>query len=227
MTKRIELLLKILFLVGLFLFGGVWGLNKAHAADIYITWDLPADIDKNPDGIKGYRMYQSASSGIYDKTKPVADVPYPTNEAYVQNIADGNWFFVVTAYDGAGNESGFSNEVSTGILDTTPPQVPTGIKIKQIIIKGAIKPVSSLSDIFSMNSPVNAKILKKLNSDVYTCCPMDLTKIDNTSPPAYIPFTGTGITEDQVLAGIINQEMTDLVFDQVTHDAAVAMPIIQ
>jgi hypothetical protein len=41
----------------------------------------------------------------------------------VTNLADGAWCFAATAYDTAGNESEFSNEVCT-TFDTIPPGNP-------------------------------------------------------------------------------------------------------
>ena len=64
-----------------------------------------------------------------------------TETITLEGIPDGTYFWVVTAYDTEGLESGYSNEV-TKRLDTTPPDNPQGLLI------GAIeKIIAALQDI--------------------------------------------------------------------------------
>lgn len=82
--------------------------------------------DPNPpeEKVVGYRVYQSTVSGNYNKeTGKVCDTP--DTACTVENVPDGTYFWVATAYDAAGNESAYSNEV-TKALDSTPPNPPKG-----------------------------------------------------------------------------------------------------
>jgi len=53
-----------------------------------------------------------------------AVIPVGTETVILPNVPDGVLFFVLTAYDNHGNESGKSNEVSTD-LDTEAPTAPS------------------------------------------------------------------------------------------------------
>lgn len=110
---------------------------NAGMTDVTLSWDPPIAVDgnPNPEGVKGYRIYQSNAAGIFDiKTGKVAEVLYPENSAMIKGLPDGKYYFVATAFDQAGNESGFSNEVSAGPYDTTPPGAPGNLKSSSINI---------------------------------------------------------------------------------------------
>ncbi|MBI3804987.1 MAG: fibronectin type III domain-containing protein [Nitrospirae bacterium] len=99
------------------LFLSLW-LNQggvAWAGQAVLTWD------PSPDAVSGYKVYTGTVSGIY-----LTAVDVGTGTTYtVPNLIDGlTYYFAVTAYDGAGNESPSSNEVSKAIplaIDLTPP----------------------------------------------------------------------------------------------------------
>ena len=93
------------------------------------TWDANTESD-----LAGYKLYRSSVSGQYDLGHErdmtylrgwVADIPAGT-ETVDYGDEEGTWYFVLTAYDTSGNESGSSNEVSKTI-DTTPPDDPSGL----------------------------------------------------------------------------------------------------
>jgi len=86
------------------------------AGAVTLDWDL------NTDDTIGYNVYAGTGSGSYTIMEQATTPPY------VITVPDGDWYFVVTAYDAAGNESGFSNEVSTNV-DTVPPMVPGALRI--------------------------------------------------------------------------------------------------
>lgn len=98
------------------------------ASNITFVWDASTSTD-----VAGYKLYQSTISGSYDSSKVVADISAPNTTARIENIQDGTYFWVVTAYDGNGNESGYSNEV-TRDLDTTAPNAPGNLTV-EIIVK--------------------------------------------------------------------------------------------
>ena len=71
-----------------------------------LTWDPNTDSD-----LAGYKIYQATASGAYGAalgTVPAGTVTYQATGL----SANTTYFFVITAYDHAGNESSFSNEVS-------------------------------------------------------------------------------------------------------------------
>jgi hypothetical protein len=77
-----------------------------------LSWQAPS---KRVDGqslsmseIAGYRIYYGTSSGDYDSVLPVDD-PY-TFTIQIDALPAGNYYFVMTAVDTNGNESGYSDE---------------------------------------------------------------------------------------------------------------------
>lgn len=80
----------------------------APAADITLAWD-PSPSE----GIAGYRLYIGKASGVY-----WTPIRLGTGLTYtVSGLGPGKYFFAVTAFNLAGNESGYSNEVSDIIPD--------------------------------------------------------------------------------------------------------------
>ena len=105
----------------------------AATVELKFTWDKNTESD-----LAGYRVYMSATSGSYVKgaTSPNyltgVTVTMPSvhpNEVLKQITGtDGQKiYFVLTAYDTTGNESGFSNEVNYTIPDTTAPAASQGL----------------------------------------------------------------------------------------------------
>jgi fibronectin type 3 domain-containing protein len=71
-----------------------------------LTWDPNTDSD-----LAGYKIYRATASGAYGAA--VGTVPAGTVTYQATGLsANTTYFFVITAYDDAGNESSFSNEVS-------------------------------------------------------------------------------------------------------------------
>ena len=90
-----------------------------------LSWDSNTEAD-----LAGYRVYQSQVSGLYNGL-PVADIPSVAIGTPTFQISalkeDQTYFWVITAYDTSGNESGFSNEVTKTI--SVPPNAPSGLTI--------------------------------------------------------------------------------------------------
>ena len=96
------------------------------ATNVSFQWDANTEAD-----LAGYKIYRSATSGTYlpaDKVWEGVDVMATEND-----VPDGTWFWVATAYDTSGNESGYSNEV-TATLDSIAPMPPQNFSIWQKII---------------------------------------------------------------------------------------------
>jgi trimeric autotransporter adhesin len=96
--------------------GRVSGSTAVTVADVMngtLLWDAVTTYEDGsalpvpPD----YRLYYGASPGIYTTAIAVGNVP-----TYVlMNFPSGAYYFAVTAYDAAGNEGAFSNEISVQI----------------------------------------------------------------------------------------------------------------
>lgn len=119
--------MKKLFLT-LILFFSLVSLTFAGTSNVTFEWNA----NNEPD-LAGYKLYQSTTSGIYifGLSNEVLNIPAGTATGTI-NVIDGIWFWVLTAYDTEGNESGPSNEV-TMTLDATGPDAPSGLTITIII----------------------------------------------------------------------------------------------
>jgi hypothetical protein len=75
-----------------------------------LTWNANTEND-----LAGYRVYRATTSGTYGA--PIATIPVGSITYQATGLISGTtYFFTVTAYDTAGNESIRSNEVSKSIF---------------------------------------------------------------------------------------------------------------
>lgn len=105
----------------------------ALGADVTLKWDANTEAD-----LAGYKLYH----GTMSRTDPFSQPPF-YNSPYdvgnetvftIRNLQEGvKYYFAVTAYDVTGNESGYSNEVSTMFIDMTPPGVPQQFRIHLLV----------------------------------------------------------------------------------------------
>jgi len=104
------------FLTSVVLAGAL--LSKAWAgSSLIVSWSPNTEPD-----LKGYKVYFGTASRSYG---PPVDVRLDTTYAVV-NLTEGvTYYFAVTAYDTAGNESDYSVEVSGIAPDRTAPQLTT------------------------------------------------------------------------------------------------------
>jgi hypothetical protein len=96
-------LIRIGFLFSLILFGS----NNGVAQSVAITWNPNAESD-----IAGYKIYYGQVTRNYDY---VLDVNRNTDYTISSLPDTGVYYFAVTAYDVAGNESNYSEEVTIHI----------------------------------------------------------------------------------------------------------------
>jgi hypothetical protein len=72
-----------------------------------VTWAANAETD-----LAGYKLYVGTTSGVYSRIVDVGKVT-----SYVISLPKGvTYFFALTAYDNAGNESGRSAELSRSLF---------------------------------------------------------------------------------------------------------------
>ncbi|MEN8128486.1 MAG: discoidin domain-containing protein [Planctomycetota bacterium] len=87
-------------------------------SDLSVTLDW----DDNMDVVKGYNLYRSTTSGVYETPIMirVQEGNYVDSDFMDSDITAGEtYYYVVTAIDNAGNESGYSNEISVTISGST------------------------------------------------------------------------------------------------------------
>ena len=93
---------------------GIFFENGRRHTDGQCSNDLVRHVDMDPNtdsDLAGYKIYRATASGAYGAalgTVPAGTVTYQATGL----SANTTYFFVITAYDNAGNESLFSNEVS-------------------------------------------------------------------------------------------------------------------
>ena len=101
------------FLIG-FLTAGACSLALQKASGVTLAWDPNSEPD-----IAGYILHYGITSGHYATSVNVGNVTTNTVTSLTANV---NYFFAVTAYNTAGLESDFSNEISY-MADTVVPTV--------------------------------------------------------------------------------------------------------
>jgi hypothetical protein len=87
----------------------------AATNNVTLSWQPPTE---NADGtplvdLKGFRVHYGPKSQRYSDTIQVSNPGLTT--FVVQNLQSGKYYFAVTAYNAAGQESSFSPEVSTQV----------------------------------------------------------------------------------------------------------------
>ncbi len=85
-------------------------LNTPSSSSATLTWNANTEKD-----LAGYKVYRATASGTYGS--PIATVLGSVTTYQATGLQFGTtYFFVVTAFDIAGNESAYSNEVSKSIF---------------------------------------------------------------------------------------------------------------
>lgn len=98
--------------------------NIVIAASTVLSWTAPTtNADNTPlTDLGGFNIYYGTAPGNYSQNIDVGNV----TTYQVDNLTMGvTYYFVTTAYDTSGNESGYSNEISKTIPvpDTAPPVI--------------------------------------------------------------------------------------------------------
>ena len=119
-----ERIISHLFYICTFILVILFGIiPAAHAGQAILSWDPPTT---NADGtnltdLAGYKVYYGSTSGNYNTVIDAANVTSYT----VTNLTNNaTYYFATTAYDTSANESGYSNEVSKTISDTSDTTAP-------------------------------------------------------------------------------------------------------
>jgi hypothetical protein len=77
---------------------------------VTLSWVAPAEnVDGSSlDDLAGYRIYHGTESRSYSEQVNVSN---PASTSHTLSLPTGEYFFAMTAVDGEGNESAYSNEV--------------------------------------------------------------------------------------------------------------------
>src|SRR6266850_4705517 len=103
-------------LIGLIFLIWPTGILQADTV-VSLAWDANTEPD-----LAGYRIHYGTSPGSY--TLPTITVVGQNNARTITNLqANTTYYFAVTAYDLAGNESPLSNEVAAQPTSTTLPTI--------------------------------------------------------------------------------------------------------
>lgn len=97
---------------------------------VYVSWDANTEAD-----LAGYQLYRSTDSTFQTNTDIFKINKDSTQFELKQLEYDVKYYLAMTAHDTAGNESDFSNILSFMVIppDKTPPQIPSGVKIRVIV----------------------------------------------------------------------------------------------
>lgn len=87
----------------------------ASSGSLTLAWDSNPEKD-----LAGYRLYYGTKPGSYSVHKDIG-----LNTTYsLQGLDEGSYYFVVTAYNKSGGESGYSNELEYSVAPPTITNVP-------------------------------------------------------------------------------------------------------
>jgi hypothetical protein len=88
---------------------------------VTLWWDANTEVD-----LAGYKVYWGRASRTYTNS-PIPTVAVMTSPTFTTSVlANGTWYFAVTAYNTAGMESGYSNEVSDTVA--VAPSAPKNLR---------------------------------------------------------------------------------------------------
>ncbi|MEX5213470.1 MAG: fibronectin type III domain-containing protein [Nitrospiraceae bacterium] len=83
--------------------------SGSTTGSVTLTWNGNGEQD-----LEGYKIYRATSSGAYGA--PIATINGNVTSYVANGLPKGTtYFFVITAFDNAGNESSYSNEVSKSV----------------------------------------------------------------------------------------------------------------
>ena len=84
---------------------------SGYSAQATLAWDAVSDA-----GVAGYKLHYGKVPGVYTNSVDTGK----TTSLTVNDLTEGEtYYFVSTAYDSKGNQSGYSNEVSKSLPSTT------------------------------------------------------------------------------------------------------------
>jgi hypothetical protein len=133
---------KILYLLWILVFVSSTCIYSLKAVEINLAWDPPTDEDGTPFAdLSGFRVYYGTTPQLYTT---ILDVGSMTNVTVSSLEENTTYFFAVTCYDNANNESQFSEELIWP-YDTDNDSLPDAWE-KQYFTNEAVTAISPLAD---------------------------------------------------------------------------------
>jgi hypothetical protein len=109
---------------------------------VALTWAAAADNV----GVSGYNIYRSTTSG-FSPSGATFIARVTSGTTYTDPVAAGTYYYLVTAYDAAGNESAPSNQAAgVSSQDTQPPTVTVTSPAPGAVVAGVINLAATASD---------------------------------------------------------------------------------
>lgn len=101
--------------------------KNCFAGDASFSWLPNSETD-----LAGYKIHYGPAAGEYTEVKDCAlpDIVDGRVPCAIETVPDGTTYFAATAYDKAGQESGYSNEVAYD----PPPASPKGVTTITVIV---------------------------------------------------------------------------------------------
>jgi hypothetical protein len=131
------------------------------ADNVTFEWNPNLESD-----LAGYRLYQSGISGsyTYGTTSPnfVGEITAPFTTYTQSTVAEGTWYWVLTAFNTSNLESGPSNEAS---LTTGPLDVPVPVNFKVSFSVGIVYAIQGTPlNLMNAAIPENGQVILTLNN---------------------------------------------------------------
>jgi hypothetical protein len=183
----------------------------AFAGTIKLAWDAPTtNIDGTPlTDLAGYKIYYGPTSGSYTNTLDVGNV---TTSA-VNNLTDGlTYYFTVSAYNSAGVESSFSNEVSK-TLPSTQLTLTAFTVTATADIGGTITPAGTTG----VNYGANQTFTIAPGAGYYVATVL----VDGESTGAVTTYTFTSVTANHTIAATFAQNPSSTITASNNYDTAI------
>jgi hypothetical protein len=134
---------------------------------LQITWNGNTEND-----LSGYRLYYGTSSHRYTSVLNVGDITSVTVDGFLEGTT---YYVAVTAYDYAGNESGFSDEISIAV-----PQEDVGNGILATFLKWVVSLFGSGQVTGSVLAQYNIKDFSALSTQALAQS-MSVVRVGGTS----------------------------------------------
>ena len=109
--------------------------QPSGSATVQLMWDPNSEAD-----LAGYKVYFGKATRVYEGWQTIGKVT-----THTLRLVNSTYFFAVTAYNTAGLESGYSNEVSAiiNLPDKLPPATP--LNLRQQIIQAVLQYLQQLA----------------------------------------------------------------------------------
>ncbi len=140
-----------------------------------LTWTPSSGADAPA----GYDVYRSTFGGF--TPGPATLIGTTTASSYVDTTNPGTYYYIVEAYDSAGNLSAASNQATVTLVDTTPPTAPSNLTATAISATDVVLSWTASSD----NVGVTAYQIYRKGSEIGTSTTVNYTDVGLSPSTSY------------------------------------------